>query len=127
MTYRYQKVVQFSETDMAGITHFANFAKWAEEAEHTWLRELGIPVIDSNGGWPRVHFSIDFKAPVRMGETILVVLDIEKLGGSSIAYNFVINSASSEVVYATGKMVTVYVGMDGKPQEIPNDWKEKLA
>ncbi|MBL8848408.1 MAG: acyl-CoA thioesterase, partial [Planctomycetaceae bacterium] len=37
-----QRRVQFSETDMAGIVHFANFFRWMEEAEHEYFRSLGL-------------------------------------------------------------------------------------
>jgi hypothetical protein len=35
---------QFSETDLAGIAHFANFFRWMEEAEHAYFRSVGLSV-----------------------------------------------------------------------------------
>src|SRR5689334_19819650 len=37
-------LVQFSETDMAGIVHFSNYFRWMEEVEHAFLRSLGMSV-----------------------------------------------------------------------------------
>lgn len=49
--------VEFSETDMAGIVHFANFYRWMEEAEHDFFRSLGLSIMvrqedGSYIGWP---------------------------------------------------------------------------
>src|SRR5438445_4034138 len=36
--------IQFSETDMAGIVHFANFFRMMAEVEHAFLRTVGLRV-----------------------------------------------------------------------------------
>ena len=38
--------VEFADTDMAGIIHFANYYRYMEEAEHTFIRSLGLSVGD---------------------------------------------------------------------------------
>ncbi|MDX1952284.1 MAG: thioesterase family protein [Verrucomicrobiota bacterium] len=61
--------VEFSETDMAGIVHFANFFYYMESAEHAFYRSLGFSVIldqlDPPLGFPRVHASCDYKRPLK--------------------------------------------------------------
>ncbi|MGY8650976.1 MAG: acyl-CoA thioesterase, partial [Verrucomicrobiia bacterium] len=49
--------VEFSETDAAGIVHFANFYRYMEYAEHAFFRSLGRSIVDLDLdiGWPRVH------------------------------------------------------------------------
>ena len=51
--------VEFSDTDMAGIMHFANFFRFMEVTEHAFLRSLGLSVhMEEDGrtiGWPRVR------------------------------------------------------------------------
>ena len=42
--FTHQRQVEFAETDMAGIVHFANFFRWMESAEHAFLRSLGHSV-----------------------------------------------------------------------------------
>ena len=43
--------VEFADTDMAGIVHFANFFRYMERAEHEFLRSLGLSVhaVDGDG------------------------------------------------------------------------------
>src|SRR4051812_33488771 len=69
--YVHRELVQFSDTDMAGIMHFANFFRFMERAEHAFFRSLGFSVMDSQVpreervGWPRIHASCDYIAPLR--------------------------------------------------------------
>ena len=36
--FRTTRLVEFGDTDMAGIVHFANFFRYMESAEHAFLR-----------------------------------------------------------------------------------------
>ena len=39
--FSHQRRVEFSDTDMAGIVHFANYLRYVESAEHALWRHLG--------------------------------------------------------------------------------------
>ena len=41
-TFITHRRVEFSDTDMAGIVHFANFYRYMEQAEHDFFRSLGF-------------------------------------------------------------------------------------
>ena len=51
-----KRKIEFSDTDLAGIVHFARFFVFMETAEHEFLNSLGTSVstkIDGNEiGWP---------------------------------------------------------------------------
>ena len=61
MPYEFKLVrrVEFSDTDMVGIVHYANLFRYMEAAEHGFFRSLGFSVVtrqvDPPVGWPRVH------------------------------------------------------------------------
>ena len=63
--FRYRRLVQFAETDLAGVVHFSCFFRYMEEAEHALWRAAGLTIAprDSDLGFPRVSASIDFLAP----------------------------------------------------------------
>jgi len=60
--------VEFSDTDMAGIMHFARFFVFMETAEHQFLNSLGTSVHAVRDGrtlgWPRLAASCEFFRPV---------------------------------------------------------------
>lgn len=115
MAFRYRRRVQFAETDLAGIAHFAMLFRYMEEAEHALWRAAGLSIAKSgeNVGWPRVAASLDFKAPLHFEDEFDVVVTIEKVSRSSISYRHVI--MKGEAVIAEGTMTAVHV--DKKPGE----------
>ena len=102
-----QRRVQFSETDMAGIVHFANFYRWMEETEHEYLRTLGLSIVQRQPdgqviGWPRVSTSCSYNAPARYEDVIECRLDVERVGVRSVTY--LIEFWLGETRLATGRV-----------------------
>jgi len=79
----------------------------------------------AQGGWPRVHVECDYKKPLRAGDRLVVLLALEKLGGSSLHWAFEVWKADE--LAATGKMVTVRVDATGKPREIDASLRKILT
>lgn len=118
--------VAFGDTDASGWVHFPNVFRYVEIAEHTFLSSLGIIVFERDGGgWPRVKVSCEFKKPLRMGERIQVLLDISKVGGASVTWDFELIGADGETS-AFGSMTTVRVGPDGKSKALSEIERSKL-
>jgi acyl-CoA thioester hydrolase len=115
MPFKYQRRVQFAETDLAGIAHFAMLFRYMEEAEHALWRAAGLSIAKSgeNVGWPRVSAGLDFKAPLFFEDEFEVAVTIESISRSSITYHHVITKG--ETVIAEGTMTAVHV--DKKPGE----------
>jgi acyl-CoA thioester hydrolase len=90
--YRATRRVEFADTDMAGIVHFANFFRFMEAAEVEFLRSRGVSVAMSwegdRIGFPRVAASCDYLAPVTFGDVMDVAVSIERLGTKSVTYGF---------------------------------------
>ena len=61
--------VQFAETDLAGVMHFANYFRWMEEIEHAFFRSMGLSIMSEHDGhpigWPRGRVSCEYFGPVR--------------------------------------------------------------
>lgn len=119
--------VEFSETDMAGIVHFANFFRYMETVEHAFWRSLGgsvvMPNFDPPLGLPRVHASCDYKRPLRFEDVIEMHLLVTEKKARSLSYEIRfrrIEPGPPEEV-AVGKLTVVCVskGADGKLQAVP--------
>ena len=126
------RTVEFAETDMAGIMHFANFFRWMEACETALYRSLELPLISfvpgQVVGWPRVNVSCSYRAPLRFNDTVEVRLFVKKLGTRSVVYLFQFRKAG--VLCAEGEVTAVCVtagekgGMVSAP--IPADVRAKL-
>jgi acyl-CoA thioester hydrolase len=130
--FRTTRVVEFGDTDMAGIVHFANFFRYMEAAEHAFLRSLGLSVVlefeGEKYGLPRVSASCDYIRPARFGEVLTITLSVAKLGRSSIAYTF--DFKHNEEAIARGSVTAVFCRFaEGGPKacEMPETFRLKLA
>jgi YbgC/YbaW family acyl-CoA thioester hydrolase len=90
--FRTTRVVEFGDTDMAGIVHFANFFRYMESAEHAFLRACGLSVVLEHEGealsFPRVAASCDYLKPARFEDVLEVKVSVGRLGRSSVTYHF---------------------------------------
>ncbi len=75
---------------MAGIVNFSRFYVFMEQAEHEFLRSLGLSVHMEVGedrvSWPRLRASCEFLAPVRFEEMLDIRLFVRRKGEKSITY-----------------------------------------
>lgn len=92
VVFRTQRRVEFSDTDMAGIVHFARFFVFMEHAEQEFLRSLGLSVsMEWEGqriGLPRVSAHCDYVSQVTFEDVMDVEIEVEKLGTKSITWLF---------------------------------------
>lgn len=124
--HRHACEVAFGDTDASGWMHFPNIFRYFEEAEHAFLKSRGILVFDrAQGGWPRVKVSCDYKRPLVTGERIEVLLEISRLGASSITWNFEVLNPSGEIA-AFGSVTTVRVNYEGRPLIISEEERKAL-
>lgn len=107
--------VEFSETDMAGIMHFANFFRFMETAEHGFYRSLGFSVVmpetDPRLGWPRVHAECDYKKPLRFEDLVEIHLLVSEKKSKSLnlMFRFRKLNASPVIEAARGALTIVCV------------------
>ena len=90
--FKWKRLVQFAETDLAGVLHFANYYRYMEEAEHAFWRSLGSSVITRNGdqeiSWPRAATSCEYLAPAHFEDELELTVVLAKIGNRSIRFEF---------------------------------------
>ena len=88
--HRTERRIEFADTDMAGIVHFARFFVFMESAEHELLARLGTPVhFQHEGrevGWPRLAASCTYHSPARFGDVLAVRVRVLRKGTKSMTY-----------------------------------------
>ena len=127
--FRLRRSVEFSDTDMAGIMHFAHLFRFMESTEHAFLRSLGFSVhIEEAGrtiGWPRVHASCDYKQPLRFEDEVEIHLTVREKKTRSLTYDFCFikeTNGDPPVEVARGALVVVCASLDatlGRLKAIP--------
>ena len=133
-TFTTTRRVEFGDTDMAGIMHFANFFRFMEAAETEFLRSLGLSVSWRDAGvklgLPRVSASCDYQKPAFFEDVLTVAVTVERVGRKSVSYRFDFTNQRGEPL-AVGRITAVLVRNTGANQmeslELPQDIREKLG
>jgi YbgC/YbaW family acyl-CoA thioester hydrolase len=134
--FKLQRRVEFSETDAAGIVHFANFFRYMESAEHAFFRSLGFSImmqhLNPPLGFPRVHVACDYKSPLRFEDLIEIHLLVREKKSKVLSYlfRFINLTAAPPVEVARGVLTVVCVAHtpDGRlvSTRIPNEIASRI-
>src|SRR6187401_868262 len=124
--FKLRRRIEFAETDMAGIVHFANFFRMMEVTEHAFFRSLGLSIHGhdpvTTTGWPRVSTTCDFRAPLRFEEEVEIHLLVAEMRTRSIRYSFVFRKVSDGTEVAHGEVAAVCASVEkstGKLSAVP--------
>lgn len=109
----YTRRVAFHETDAAGIVHFANFFKFAAEAETRALDSLGVLVFPAPYYWPRVHVEADYRRPLHFNDELKITAALTRIGRSSLHWVYEIVSGGH--LCAVVRAVSVRTDHDNVP------------
>jgi acyl-CoA thioester hydrolase len=131
--FRTSRRIEFADTDMAGIVHFANFFRFMEAAEVEFLRARGLSVIMHWEGremsFPRVAASCHYLKPIRFQDVVDITVSLQRLGSKSVTYAFEF-FLGTELV-ARGQICSVCclvsAGREIESVEIPASIRERLA
>ena len=114
--FKHTRRIEFVETDMAGIVHFANFFLMMESTEHKFFRSLGFSIHSHEGdttiGWPRVSVSCDYSRPLRFEDQVEIHLLVAEVRSRSIRYQFIFRNVTDGIEVARGTVATVCATVD---------------
>ena len=115
--------VAWVDTDAGGRIHFSNAFRWAEVAETSLMRRVGM--LDGWGDFPRKHVEAEFHQVLRFDDELEVRLRVERVGTTSITYAWTIERGGE--VCVTGRHTVVNVDEDGRPTPIRDEVRTALS
>lgn len=116
MAIAFEHSVRFEEVDAAGIVFFARFFHWCHDAMAHFF--AGVPdgyvglITKRRIGFPTVHVSSDWKAPLRYGDVVRIDTTVTKIGTTSFALRHVMTRTRDEIHVATVHHVVVATRLD---------------
>ena len=135
MKFLATRTVRFAECDPAGIVFFPQYLVMLNDFVEQWFDEgLCVPYAGLIGarrtGLPTVRLEVDFTAITRHGDRITLVVQIEKLGRSSMILQLACHAGedvSGELRFKA-RQVLVCTSLDThRPQALPEDVRSALA
>ena len=114
--------VAWVETDAGGRIHFSNAFRWAEIAETSLMRRLGM--LEGWGDFPRKHVEAEFHRVLRFDDVFDVRLRVEAVGRTSITSAWTIESDGE--VCISGRYTVVNVDREGRPTPVADEIRAAL-
>ena len=121
--------VRWADSDPAGRINFPRYFDYMEDGEAELMRSVGLSYAQLPPGYgvPRVHTDCTFKKILAYDAPFTMRVTVGKLGNTSIRYDYqFFNHSDPRELAAEGSM-TIVVIKDGRPIEIPQEWREALT
>ena len=122
--------IYYEDTDFSGFVYHANYLKFAERGRSNLLRLCGIEhqnLLDLEPSLAFVvgHMDIDFLAPARIGDVLLVETVFTKLHGARLLAEHL--STRDGVPVWQARVTAAIVDLDGRPRRLPKAYGEPLG
>lgn len=128
-THRFALTVYFEDTDSAGVVYYANYLRYMERARSDMLRLAGIDQRSSleagTGVYAVAELAIRYLRPAKLGDDLLIVSRIEKVGAASIVIHQTVMRGDETLSEA--QLTAAFVGGDGRPRRQPAEWTRILS
>ena len=111
----YIRKVQYSETDMMGVTHHANYIHWMEEARIDFMEQLGFPyeAMEAKGVFSPVKaISCEYKHACTFGDEIFIQASVGSFNGVVMTILYEMKNQNEEIV-CTGQSEHVFLNREG--------------
>lgn len=111
-----ERLIRFSDCDPAGIVFYPQYFVMLNGLVEDWFNEaLGIAyhslVMERRVGLPTVRLEVDFRAVSRLGDRVLLSLQVERLGEKSLALALQCRSLDGEL-RLSARQVIVTTSLD---------------
>lgn len=121
--------VYYEDTDLAGIVYHANYLKFIERARTEALVGLGIDqaALKADRGlvFAVRHLAIDFLAPARFLDQLVVTTAAVAVGGARL--ELAQEVARDGTPLARAMVTLACLGPDGRPVRLPAEVRSALA
>ncbi len=129
MNFSLTRRLTWGEADPAGLMFTPRALHIAiESIEALWVKALGHGFYEwgqRGHGAPYVTVNVDFARPIIAGMTFKVVVQIEAIGGSSLAYRVIASDGDGELFRA--RLVSVLTSTKTmRPVKVPEEMRAKL-
>ena len=130
--FRRERLIRFSDCDPAGIVFYPQYFVMFNGLVEDWVNDaLGIGyralVIERRIGLPTVRLEADFTAVSRMGDTVVLALEVERLGSRSLTLALRCYGHGGEARMAM-RQVLVSTSLEShRAIEIPADLRAAIA
>lgn len=102
MEYKYERKINYYETDRMGVVHHSNYIRFLEEARCNWLESIGLPfaTLEENGiTIPVLAVNCEYKHHVTFNDVIIIEMVVKEYTGVRMTVQYkIINKNTGDIV-----------------------------
>lgn len=113
--------IYYEDTDCGGVVYYANYLKYFERARTEYLEMRGYSVaalIMQGIVFVVVHADVDYCAPARYGETLVIETDISHVTRATLTFSHVVREKVSGRVVVKGSARLAATDGNGKVKRL---------
>ena len=128
--FKLKKLVEFADTDAAGILHFSNYFRFMERARTEWLRALGVDQEKMHYEDRRIFVVVSTRAefilPAQFNDELVVTASLGDLTRASfdIEQNIYRESRDGALLLRGGVKAAILDADTMKPKRVPASFFE---
>ena len=104
MSFKFERKINYYETDKMGVVHHSNYIRYLEEARCAWLEQIGMPfdLLEENGiTIPVLAVNCEYKYHVTFGDILEITPHIKEYSGVRMTVGYDVKDKK------TGKTVLI--------------------
>ena len=118
--------VGFSDTDAQGVVYYGRYMPYFDIARTEYHRHLGH--IEIRGEFAMRAMTVEYHAPARFDDLLEVFVRVERVGTTSVTYDFAAYREEDDVLMATAKQTMVLISLpERKPVPVPASFRDQVA
>lgn len=126
MGFNFPQKVLFKHCDPAGIVFYPRYFEIINDCVEAFFEDLGTPfeTLHHTGAVPTAEIQTRFTAPSRHGDHLEILLEVTRLGRSSLGLE--ITATCGAQLRFTAQSTLVYINLDGRPTPWPEALRSAL-
>jgi acyl-CoA thioester hydrolase len=118
--------VGFSDTDAQGVVYYGRYLPYLDLARVEYHRHLGH--LRLPGQFAMRASAVEYHAPARFDDLLEVFVRVERVGTTSVTYDYAAYLAEDDVLMATAKQTLVLIDVaDRRPLTVPDSFRDQVA
>ena len=118
MEYKYERKINYYETDRMGVVHHSNYIRYLEEARCAWLESVNMPFdkLEENGiTIPVLGVNVTYKKHVTFGDTIIIKTYVKEYTGVRMTIGYDVTDSTTGQVVIIAETKHCFTNKDLRP------------
>ena len=116
--FKFERTINYYETDKMGIVHHSNYIRFLEEARCAWLDSIDFNMakVESLGlRIPTIEVHCKYKTGVTNDDKIIIELMVEEVNGVRMKIKYKIVNAANDALVMEAYTEHCFTNVEGRP------------